>query len=303
VARLLFAPLTPSICPPVPQVLPGASDVSVMRHVAEARRLMEVGKSREALDVLDNLLGLAPRNHEALRLKAALLDAQGRFDESLLILRDLSRFDGLSDEALRDLERRTLEEREVSVYSELTPEGRWYLAFPPSQLWISLYGFLGCAFFLIVGPWLIGDDTAAALPRIGLLFSVFVALPWLALVVVHMVGIKRILVGLNELKICTRFRERIIPWESVTSATLEHHVTTGGGQLYLVLRGRAQGSDSQPASELARLNVSARRSVVRARRHFVRSILTHVDVVSYVILEPNSKSGLEPEGSPNAKAG
>lgn len=273
-----------------------------MRHVSDAKKLIDAGKSREALDILDNLLGLAPRNHEALRLKASLLDAQGRFDESLLVLRDLARFDGLSPEALRDLEQRTLEEREVAVYSELTSEGRWYFAFPAAQLWISLYGFLGCAFFLLISPGLLGPQVGEALPRVAFAFFIFVALPWMALVIVHMIGIKKIFVGLGGLRICTRFREREIPWSNVVSATLEHHPDNRFGELHLVLYGHdksgaslaeTEGSKQATATVLARLNVSPKHSVVRARRHFVRAVLTHIDVVSYVTLEPDSPKGIK----------
>ena len=310
---------------PGTQFLGLGADEPFMRHVADAKKLLEGGKSREALAVLDNLLGLAPRNHEALRLKATILDAQGRFDESLLVLRDLSRCDSLSAEVLRDLERRTLEEREVAVYSELTPEGRWYFAFPAAQLWISLYGFLGCAFFLLMSPALLSQNAADALPSVAFVFLIFVAMPWFMLLTVHMVGIKKILVGLDGLKICTRFRQRLIPWSAVTSASLEHHTDNRAGTLFLVLYGRkpamddlAGVHDNTPAPKhelstilgastrapetaspvpnetrvLLRLNVSPRHSVVRARRHFVRAVLTHIDVVSYVTVEPEVIAGL-----------
>ena len=264
-----------------------------MKHVADAKKFIETGMSAQALEVLENLLGLAPKNHEALRLKALILDAQGRFDESLVILRDLARFDGISVETVRDLEKRSFEEREVAVYSELTPEGRWYFAFPALQLWISLYGFIGCAVFLLISPGMIGGDMATALPRIVASFFFLVALPWLVLMAVHMVGIKKILVGLTEIRICKRFSEVRIPWNIIDCAVMEHSSDIRDGQLFLVLYGKPSGEmEDARRPVIARFNVSPKRSIVRARRHFVRSILTHIDAIAYVTLEPYREQGI-----------
>jgi hypothetical protein len=274
-----------------------------MKHVADAKKFIDSGMSAQALEVLENLLDLAPKNHEALRLKAMILDAQGRFNESLLILRDLARFDGISDQTVRDLERRSFEEREVAVYSELTPEGRWYFSFPAMQLWISLYGFLGCAVFLVISPGMIGGDMASALPRIITSFFFLVALPWIILMAVHMVGIKKILVGLTEIRICKRFSEVRIPWTHIDCAAMEHSADIRDEQLFLILYGKASGINGDSRRPvLARFNVSPKRSVVRARRHFVRSILTHIDSIIYVTLEPSRDQGIT-EAQMDAKTG
>ena len=278
-----------------------------MKHVNEAKKRLAEGKSHEALEILLNLLDLAPQNQEALRIKAQILDAHGRFDESLVVLRDLSRQDGISDEALRELEKRSYEEREVSIYSEITPEGRWYYAFPSIQVWISLYGFVGCALFLLLSPGLLGQGGNGSMIGIVFSFLVFVALPWILLMVVHTVGIKKILVGISGIKVCTRFKETAIAWESVRAVVLEHNPDIRAGELFLVLYGAKETNASPqelgsviplPDSSggglvpLLRMNVSEKKSVVRARRHFVRSILSYVDSVSYVALEPSSHIGV-----------
>ncbi len=264
-----------------------------MKHVADAKKLIAEGKSHQALAVLDNLLGLAPQNHDALRLKAQILDSQGRFDESLTVLRDLSRHDNISDETMRELELRTFEEREAVVYSELTPEGRWYFAFPTQQVWISLYGFFGCAAFLLLSPGLIGQEGSGNLLGLLAAFLVFVALPWIALMVVHCVGVKRILVGLNELRICHRFKQKRIVWKDVDAAVIQYSSDLKSGSLSLLLY---QQGNHEP---LVRFNVSKKGSVVKARRHFVRSILTHVDSVSYVCVDVSheNETGSPPPSS------
>lgn len=277
------------------------ADHPSMKHVADAKSLISMGMGQEALDVLENLLSLAPQNHEAMRVKALILDSQGRFDESLSVLRDLSRLSNISDEALRDLERRTFEEREVTVYSELAPEGRWYFAFPALQVWISLYGFFGCAAFLLLSPGLLGESGAENIAGLVLAFLFFVATPWLALMVVHCVGIKRILVGIQELRVCTRFSQRVIPWKDVHAAVVSYSNDTRNGTLFVSLFRAGE------RSPLIRLNVSARGSVVNARRHFVRSILSHVDSISFVSLEASgggmmrSHEGLDESVSPSER--
>jgi tetratricopeptide (TPR) repeat protein len=192
-----------------------------MKHVKEASQLIEQGDAPTALGILDDILSLAPRNSEALRLKARILDAWGRFEESLEILHVLSQMSSLSEAELADIETRAIEEKEAIVYSELSAEGRWYFAFPVAQIWISLYGFVGCAAFLLLSPGLLSGGNENFVQLAGA-FSFFVVLPWLALLVVHMTGVKRILVGISGLRVCHRFSETNHSWGSFSKAVVEY---------------------------------------------------------------------------------
>lgn len=247
-----------------------------MKHTRDAQNLLDNGDSAGALRVLDNLLGLAPRNPDALRMKAQILDGWGRFDDSLLVLHALSQIPNLSDDCLNDLERRALEEKEALVYSELSQEGRWYFAFPRAQIWISLFGFLGCALFLFLSPNLLSEGTDRLADLIAA-FALFVVCPWVALMAVHLIGIKRILVGMQGLRVCTRFKEKNLRWDEIAVAVVEYDLNLNSKHLKLLIYAK-----ESPKVPLFSFDISNKRSVVKARRHFLRNILGYVDTVCYL---------------------
>lgn len=247
-----------------------------MKHLYDAQQFLKKGESQAAMTVLENLLDLAPRNPEALRLKALILDSWGRFDESLATLHNLSQMSGLTQECASDIERRAFEEKEAVVYSELSSEGRWYFAFPAIQVWISLYGFLGCAFFLLLSPNLLSQGNERFSDLMAA-FLFFVVMPWIGLMIVHFTGIKKILVGINGVKICSRLSEINIRWDQINAAVVEHDPDILKSKLSLILY-----SKESPSKILYKFDVSKKGGVVRARRHFVRSILNYVDTVIYI---------------------
>jgi hypothetical protein len=263
------------------------SDALSMKHVKEANSLLDNGDASGALGILEDILSLAPRNSEALRLKARILDGWGRFDESLQALHALSQLSSLSEAELADIEARAMEEKEAIVYSELSAEGRWYFAFPTAQVWISLYGFVGCAAFLLLSPGLLSGG-AENLAELAAAFGFFVVLPWLALLVVHVTGVKRILVGLSGIRVCHRFREVNYPWSSLSKAIVEydHDIKMGYLRLHLYTAEKGTGPTLS-------LDISQKRSVVKARRHFVRNVLSYMDVVCYL---PRSQHADRPAG-------
>ena len=246
-----------------------------MKHINTALELIDNGKTSEAMDVLENLMALAPRNPEALRLKARILDGWGRFDDSTRILQAASQAGAVSEDLVKDIEARAFEEREALVYSELTPEGRCFFAYPAEVIWISGLGFLGCAGFLTLSPRWVSDG---AVHMVELLWTFFicVVIPWMALMTVHMRGIKRIYVGSQVLKVCWRFRELAIPWRAVKYAVIESDPDPHVAHLRLKLFA------DDPQTPLIDFDISQRSSVVRARRHFVRSVVTYVDTVCYL---------------------
>jgi hypothetical protein len=247
-----------------------------MKHIRDAKKLMEAGNGPAALDVLDNLLELAPRNTEALRLKSQVLDHWGHFDVSLELLRRVANIEGPRSTVADDYDDRLREEREAMIFSEITPEGRWYFAFPRAQMWISLYGFFGCAAFLLMSSgW--ANRSSEALPELITAFFALVLLPWIGLIVTHLRGIKKILVGLEGIKICTPFSSRTHRWSSIGSIVVEYDPDLTNNHLMLRIFGTEKST--QP---LEVLNIAEGKSVVRARRHFVRNVLAYVDCVAYL---------------------
>jgi hypothetical protein len=255
-----------------------------MKHVKDAQKLLDEGNTPAALAVLESVLSLAPRNTEALRLKARILDGWGRFEESLLTLHALSQAGKLTEVEISDLENRAIEEKEAIVYSELSAEGRWYFAFPRAQIAISLYGFLGCATFLLLSPGLLSSGIQDFW-RLAGAFCFFVLFPWLALLVVHFTGVKRILVGVHGLRVCHRLSSKEYPWATLGKAVVEYDTNPIKGHLKLYLYPR-----SESRLPLLAFDISEQKSVVKARRHFVRNILSYLDVVCYL---PKQAEGLK----------
>ncbi|MEY4065112.1 MAG: hypothetical protein RIR26_1320 [Pseudomonadota bacterium] len=247
-----------------------------MKHVNEAQKLFAAGDGTGALQVLENLLDLAPRNPEALRMKARILDSWGRFDESYQTLLKLSQLPNPSQEVVQEIEQRAIEEREAILFSELTSEGRWYYSFPGSQLWVSILGLMGCAMFLISSSQ-INFANPNEVVAMALSFVFLVLLPCIFLAVIQLSGIKRILVGLRGMTVCTRFKEKLYTWDELKAAVIEFDPDPRVDFLRLKLFG--QGESRTP---LLNLDISKGRSVVRARRHFLKNILTHIDTISYV---------------------
>jgi hypothetical protein len=247
-----------------------------MKHVNEARKHYDSGDGRGALQILENLLDLAPRNPEALRMKAKILDSWGHFEESYQTLLVLSQVPNPSEEVVQEIEQRATEEREAILFSELTSEGRWYYAFPGSQLWVSIAGLMGCAFFLISSSQ-VNFANANEVMAMALSFFFMVLLPSILLAVIQLTGIKRIMVGLAGLRVCTRFREQTYQWDQLKSAVIEFDPDPRVDFLRLKLFGH--GESKEP---LLNLDISRSKCVVRARRHFLKNIVTHVDNVCYI---------------------
>jgi hypothetical protein len=211
-----------------------------------------------------------------LRLKARILDAWGRFDESYQVLLALSQLPNPSEEAVHEIEQRASEEREAILFSELTSEGRWYYSFPGAQLLVSIVGLVGCALFLVTSSQ-VNFANPNEVIAMALSFCFLVLLPCIFLIVIQLTGIKKILVGLRGISVSTRFSERSYAWEDLKAAVVEYDCDPRVDFLRLKVFGLQDSSEP-----VLNLDVSRARSVVRARRHFLKNVLTHIDTVCYV---------------------
>jgi hypothetical protein len=244
-----------------------------MKHLKEARQLLKQGDAQGALDIIDNILGFAPKNPEALLLKSFILDSWGRFDDALALLHTVAKVS--SDEDLvSELDRRIEEDRESLIHSRLTAEGRWYFPFSPMQVFISLFGLMGCILFLVFGPLYFGKPNGSVF--VALSFFILVFLPWMTLVFFNFRGVKKILVGLQGIQIFSGWKKRSFTWNEFSCAVIEYDRNLNANYLRLVLY------SSKTREPLLNLDISKDRGVIKARRHFVRLVLSYVDVVSYV---------------------
>ncbi|WGL60422.1 tetratricopeptide repeat protein [Pigmentibacter sp. JX0631] len=262
-----------------------------MKHLKDAKLLIEEGDSAGAMEVLENLLSLSPRNTEAIRMKAFILDAWGRFDESLSLLHTLGKLSSSEEEPYAELDKRIDEDRESLIYSRLTPEGRWYFQFSPLQMLISLIGLMGCFLFLITSPTFFEHSKSSIPP--GLLFSFFtlVVIPWFMLLLINMHGIKKILVGLAGIQVFYGMKKIEYSWEQMGHVVIEYDPNLKEDYLHMIVYSRLT------REPLFNFDISKTKSVVRARRHFVRLILSYIDTVSYV---PRGKATNKEENTINS---
>ncbi len=244
-----------------------------MKHLKDARNLLEQGDSGGAMEIIENLLGLSPRNMEALRMKSFILDSWGRFDESLAILHSLGKL-ATEDEPFEDLDRRMEEERESLIYSRLTPEGRWYFQFSPLQMLVSLFGLMGCFLFLITSPTYF--DSPGSSLGLALSFVTLVLLPWIVLLTLNFKGVKKILVGLAGIHVFYGVKKISYTWEQMGSVVIEYDTNLNTDYLRMIVYSKST------REALLNFDISRGSSVIRARRHFVRLVLSYIDTVSYV---------------------
>lgn len=97
------------------------------------------------------------------------------------------------------------------------------------------------------------------------------------LAIIQFTGIKRILVGLRGISVCTRFKEQLYAWDELKAAVVEFDPDPRVDFLRLKIFGN--GESNEP---LLNLDISRAKSVVKARRHFLKNVLTHVDTICYV---------------------
>jgi tetratricopeptide (TPR) repeat protein len=247
-----------------------------MKHLKDAKLLLEQGDSAGALEIVENLLSLSPRNTEALKIKAFVLDSWGRFDESLALLHALGKLSSSEEEPYAELDKRIDEDRESLIYSRLTPEGRWYFQFSPMQMFISLIGLMGCFLFLITSPSFFDNSSAPITSGLLISFLTLVVIPWVLLLILNMQGIKKILVGLTGIHVFYGLNKIVYTWDQMGSVVIEYDTNLNEDYLRLIVYSK---TTREP---LFNFDISKSKSVIRARRHFVRLILSYIDTVSYV---------------------
>ncbi|APJ04279.1 tetratricopeptide repeat protein [Silvanigrella aquatica] len=247
-----------------------------MKHLKDAKILLEQGDSAGAIEIIENLLSLSPRNTEALKMKSFIFDSWGRFDESLAILHQLGKLSSSDEDPFEELDRRIEEDRESLIYSRLTPEGRWYFQFSPLQMFVSLMGLMGCFLFLITSPSFFENSSAPVTSGLILSFLSLVVVPWILLLFLNLQGIKKILVGLGGIQVFYGLKKVVYTWEQMGSVVIEYDTNLNSDYLHMIVYSK------NTREALLDFDISKTKSVVRARRHFVRLVLSYIDTVSYV---------------------
>lgn len=246
-----------------------------MKHLKEAKQLYMLGDSKGALEIIENVLALSPKNTEALAIKSMILDSWGHFEESLHILQKISNYSQIDDEgATTMLDQRLIEDRDALIYSKLTEDGRWYFSFSPLQVFIAVFGLVGCILFLISSPLYFQKDNNFIF--LGLSFFILVLFPWLLLFILHFQGVKKVLLGLQGISVYYGFLKQFARWDEIGSAVVEYDPDLNKNYLHLLLY------DAKGENVLFDFNISQKKSDIFARRHFVKAILAQIKTVTYV---------------------
>ena len=247
-----------------------------MLHVKQIREIVDQGQSDEAHQALDQLLALGPNNTEALKLRARLLESEGRFGDEARIWDRVAQVDREDPDAVTFLLRRQLEDREHFYFTDDVPGGgRRFLAYPRALINTSAMGLIGCIAFLL-STRLASRFPIFADPVMMLsLFGLFVMLPWLSIVWVYFKSLRSLSVSQTGVSVSTRVKTRIVAWGDIDKVCLARTYGPKGQGLTLVFIPKAQ------ADTPIEIDLNHGSSAIRARSYLVREIARHFQEPEY----------------------
>lgn len=248
----------------------GDADPLGMLHVKQIREIVDQGQSDEAHQALDQLLSLGPNNTEALKLRARLLEGEGRFADEARIWDRIAQVDREDPDAVAFLMRRQLEDREHFYFTDDVPGGgRRFLAYPRALINNSAMGLIGCIAFLL-STRLSPRFPVFADPVVMLsLFGFFVMLPWLSIVWVYFRSIRSLTVSHVGVSVSTRVKTRALNWAEIEKVCLARTFDQKGSGLTLVFL--PKGGEQKPIE----IDLNHGSSAIRARSYLVREIARH----------------------------
>lgn len=258
-----------------PKARPIRADMSFMKHVQAIKKIVSEGQFQEAHLALEDLLELGPNNLEALKLKAALYEHVGRFEEEEQVWRRIIEIDTQDEDAINFFQRSQLEDREHYYFTDPLPGGgRRFLAYPRALITVSFSGLVGCVAFLMLtrtGGQNLTQSPAALVSA----FLMLVVSPWVLIVYLYLKTIRSINITAAGLEVITRFKTHLYPWNTIQDIYLAHSEDPLAHELRLVVLSQEQLL--RPLS----IDFGESTSAVRARRHLVHEIRDHYQNIRY----------------------
>ena len=243
-----------------------SADSYIAMRVENIKKVVARGDLEQAQEQLDTLLALGPSNVEALKLKASLLRAQGRFEAEREIWVRIHELDVEDLDALRFLQKKQLEEREFFYFTDELPGGRRYLAYPKKMAMASLLGLLGCVLFFLVSHMVRMHALLGGREIILVTFALCVLLPWVLIIHRFLTGLVSIVVTVTDIRIKSRLRTLTYRWEELRQVCLAHQRDTQRERLVLVI---APYDATLPA---VKIDVSDGSSSLCARSHLIAEV-------------------------------
>jgi tetratricopeptide (TPR) repeat protein len=238
-----------------------------MKHVAQIRELIEVGKYAEASSFLEGLLDLGPKNTEALKLKAMLLRREGRYREEAEVWEKIAQVDREDQDAVEYYLERQTEDREYFYFTDdIMGVGRRFLAYPTHLIMRSAHGLVGCLVFLIFSK--IGTQYPVLQQPTYLFlgFGLCVVWPWIRIISAYMRALKSITLTKRGIIVDARFRRVSRNWDEVSEIVMAYHEDEKNYSLSLVF------IPKDHTSAWFEISLDDKQSSIRARRYFLRDV-------------------------------
>lgn len=235
-------------------------------RVERIKKIIATGNLDLAHNELDTILDLGPSNIKALKLKASLLGAQGKFEEEKRIWVKVHDLDAEDLDSIRFLQRKQLEDREFFYFTDELPAGRKFLAYPKSVAVASLLGLLGCLFFFLLTHLATSYPLLATKGAVLTAFVCCIITPWVLIIYRYLTGLLFVVVTVDSIRIKSRLRSLEYRWEELSRVCLAHHRDQHMDRLLLVIVPR---NSSAPA---VKIDMSDSGSTLCARSYLIAEI-------------------------------
>ena len=244
-----------------------------MKHVPAIKALLEEGQTEEAQSALENLLAIGPYNIEALKIKATIYAAEGRFQEEEKTWYEILEINNEDDDAID-----YIQQRQVDFYftDDLPGGGRRFLAYPRLLVRVSLLGLIGCISFLMLTK-LADDKTFNLSPDVIMAsFMILVISPWLGIIYVWLKSLRSITVHRNSIEVSTRLKNLDYKWEDLEKLYLIHSATPLDPDLRLLII--PKNKEHRPLQ----FDLNDDTSAIRARNILVREIIHYSENLQFI---------------------
>ena len=246
---------------------------------------MEDGQVQEAKDALENLLYLGPNNVDALKIKAGILSAEGRFKEEEQIWYQILEINEEDEDTLD-----YIHQKQIDFYftDDLPEGGRRFLAYPRALVKISLLGLIGCISFLLVTKLAESKSWELGAEMIFTSFLILVISPWVAIIYIWVRSLKTITISYRGIDVTTRLKNHKFAWDDLERISLTHSINPFEPDLSLLLVPKDQ--ELRPL----KIDLNEGSSSIRARTFLVNEIQSHHPNLDYVLDETIDLSQRKP---------